>query len=38
MGINSGVILNRFSQDMAVIDYQLPIAVLQTVSTIFEVL
>jgi ABC-type multidrug transport system fused ATPase/permease subunit len=38
MGIDSGVILNRFSQDMAVIDYQLPIAVLQTVSTIFEVL
>ena len=35
---DSGVILNRFSQDMSVIDYQLPTAVLQTVHTIFEVL
>lgn len=35
---DSGIILNRFSQDMTVIDIQLPIALLQTVHTIFEVL
>lgn len=38
MEIDSGVILNRFSQDISIIDYQLPIAVLQTVHYIFEVL
>lgn len=37
-GTDSGIILNRFSQDMAVIDIQLPIAVLQTVHGIFELL
>ena len=35
---DSGIILNRFSQDMTIIDGQLPIALLQTVHTIFQVL
>jgi ABC-type multidrug transport system fused ATPase/permease subunit len=38
MDIDSGVILNRFSQDISIIDYQLPIALLQSVHYIFEVL
>ncbi|KUJ16558.1 multidrug resistance-associated protein [Mollisia scopiformis] len=35
---DSGIILNRFSQDMTIVDIQLPIALLQTVHTTLEVL
>jgi ATP-binding cassette subfamily C (CFTR/MRP) protein 1 len=37
MEIDSGIILNRFSQDMAIIDIQLPVTILQTTHAIFEV-
>lgn len=35
---DAGVILNRFSQDMTIVDTQLPIAVLQLAYTVFGIL